>query len=191
MSKTVRVEEDPRVTMSETDRKARREAINRLTQMSMGMMTAQRGMSSLRTNLNNAIEGWKRPGGQRVSPEIRKAAEELLKKVDELYPKFGTPPSEQGQMGTAGPPLIERPTPLPMRTGRLLSALEGWSGPPTASQLEQMETLARLIKEAGDQARKLTVDELNGLNKMMRDAGVPYVTAGGPGGRPGGPPDEY
>ncbi len=189
MSKRVTVEEDPRVAISEADRKARRDAINKLTQMSRDMMTAQRGMASLRANLNNAIEGWGRPGGQRVSPEIRKAAEELLKKVDELYPTFGTPPSERGQMGTAGPPLIERPTPLPMRVGRLLSALEGWSGPPTATQLEQMETLARLVKEAGDQARKLTVDELNALNRAMRDAGVPYITAGGgSGARSGGPP---
>jgi photosystem II stability/assembly factor-like uncharacterized protein len=190
LTRSFTVQEDPRVTLSEADRKARRDAINRLTQMSTGMMMAQRGIMGLRTNLNNALEGWKRPGGQRVSDDVRKAAEELLKKVDELYPKFGTLPSDQGQAGSAGPPLVERGTPLPMRVGRLMSGLEGWSGPPTASQLEEIETLGKQVKEASDQARKLTVDELNALNKMMRDAGVPYITTAGGGGRPGGPPGE-
>ncbi|HYK87562.1 MAG TPA: hypothetical protein VE398_02250 [Acidobacteriota bacterium] len=176
-SKVIRVEEDPRVTLSDSDRTARRQALNQVMQLSAGSSQAQRSITALRTNLNNAIEGWKRPGGPRIPEEIRTAADALLKKVDEIFPQFGTLPSEAQPLGNAGPPLIERPSPLPQRIGRVMSDLDGYSAAPTATQLEQIKTLSELVKNAGEQVRRLVSEDLANLNKMMRDADIPYVSA--------------
>jgi hypothetical protein len=130
----------------------------------------------LRTNLNNTIEGWKRPGAPRVPEDIRKAADELLKKVDEVCPRFGTPPSESQPLGNAGPPLVERPEQLPQRVSRLMSSLDGYTQAPTTTELEQINILPELVKTAGAQARRLVSEDLANLNKMMRDANIPYIS---------------
>jgi photosystem II stability/assembly factor-like uncharacterized protein len=192
MSKPLKVEEDPRVSLSDADRAARRQALGQLTPLVASAGMAQRQLTALRTNLSSAIEGWKRPGSNRVSEDIRKKAEELLKKTDDLYPEFGTPPSEVQPLGNAGPPLVERPQPLPMRVRMLSFAIEGYSAPPTATDLEEIKVLTGLVKTAAEKVRALVNEDLAALNKMMRDSGVPYISAQAPaeGGGVRRPPEE-
>jgi photosystem II stability/assembly factor-like uncharacterized protein len=191
-TKSIVVEEDPRITISAADRAARRKAINDVTPLARQATLALRGIQGLRTNLNAAMESWKRPGGPRVPENIQKAADELLKKIDEIYPLFGTPPSEAQSLGNAGPPAVERPTPLPQRVGQILGALEGFTAPPTAWQLEAITTLAPLVRDAAEKVQKLVEEDLANLNKLMREANVPYIQppagAGGAGRRRG--PDD-
>jgi photosystem II stability/assembly factor-like uncharacterized protein len=186
-SKPVKVEEDPRVAISEADRAARREAIDRLLPLSAAGTQSMRTITGLRSSLTAAMDEWKRPGAARVPDNITKAAEAFLKKIDEIYPKFGTPPSGTEALGAAGPPLVQRPTPLPQRVNSLLNALDGWTAAPSAWQLEEISVLAKLVKEAQEQVRRLVDEDLAGLNKMMRDAGIPYITARTAGGPPGPP----
>jgi hypothetical protein len=190
-SKTITVEEDPRVVISAEDRAARRKALNDLAPLVRQATLAQRGIVGLRTNLNTAIESWKRPGTPRPPENVRTAADDLLKKIDEIYPLFGTPPSEAPSLGNAGPPIVERPAPLQNRVGQIMGSLEGFTAAPTARQLEDIATLAPLIKDAADKVQKL-VEELGNLNKLMRDANVPYISmpAGGGGGGGRRPPED-
>ena len=174
-TQTVKVEDDPRITLSDAERAARRRAFDRILPLQASAQRASRNLAALRTGLNNTIEGWKRPGGPRIPEEIRKAAAELLKRVDDIYPLFGTPPAEAQPLGNAGPALVERPSPLPARVNRLMSSLDGYSAAPTATDLEQIGILESLIKAAAEQVRKLTTEDLAALNKMMRDAGIPYI----------------
>ena len=48
------------------------------------------------------MDSWRRPGAARIPDEIRKAADAFLKKIDGVYPQFGTPPSEMQALGAAG-----------------------------------------------------------------------------------------
>ncbi len=184
-SKTFTVEEDPRVQISAEDRAARRKALNDLAPLVRQATLAQRGIVAMRTNVNNAIESWKRPGTPRPPDNVRTAAEDLLKKIDEIYPLFGTPPAEAPSLGNAGPPIIERAPPLQNRVGQIMVSLEGFTAAPTARQLEDINTLAPLIKDAAEKVQKLSED-LTNLNKMMRDANVPYISMPGGGGGGGG-----
>jgi hypothetical protein len=190
-SKTFTLEEDPRVQISAEDRAARRKALNDLGPLVRQATLAQRSIVAMRTNLNTAIESWKRPGTPRPPDNVRTAAEDLLKKIDEIYPLFGTPPAEAPSLGNAGPPIVERTPPLQNRAGQIMGSLEGFTAAPTARQLEDINTLTPLIKDAAEKVQKLT-EELNNLNKMMREANVPYITmpAGGGGGGGRRPPDE-
>ncbi len=182
VSKTVTVEEDPRVSITPEQRAAKRAALAKLQPVMMQGMMAQSSIVGLRTNLATAIESWKKPGAPRVPAELQKQAEELLKKIDEAYVSWGTPPSLTSSISEAGPPLVELPTPLSQRAAQLAMAIEGTSGAPTAWELAQIELLSKKIPEAAAIVRKLIAEDLDALNKKMREANVPYVSAGMGGG---------
>ena len=126
------VEEDPRITISADDRAARRNALSQLSQMAGPATLAQRSMTALRTSINTLVEGWKRPGAQKPPDNVQKAAEDLLKKVEEACKKVATPqqcgerPTEG--LGAAGPPLVFTEPPIPARITQLLGAIESSMG---------------------------------------------------------------
>ncbi len=136
-------------------------------------------MTGLRTSLNTYIEGWKRPGATKPPENVQKAAEELLKKVDDTCRKLATLAQcgERGaSLGTAGPPLVYTPPPVTQRVTQLLGGIENYAALPTAWQLDQVKVLQGMLTEAGASARKLAQEELGALNKMMNEAGVPHIT---------------
>lgn len=191
MTKTVKVQEDPRVNFSAEDRAKKRAALMQLLPLITQATTAQQTIVRLRTAVNDALESWKRPGAPQVPENVRKAAEDYLKRIDEAYPNWGTPPSEQSNISQAGPPLVERRTPLSNRVTQLAFGIEGTSAAPTEWEMQQIQILSQKIPEAAGVVRKLTED-LQELNKLMREANIPYITlplpAGGGGGRR--PPEE-
>jgi photosystem II stability/assembly factor-like uncharacterized protein len=181
---TVTVQEDPRVMMTDADRAAKQATLARLMPKLGPMVTAQRSIQQMRQSLSTAMEGWKRPNA-RIPENVQKAGEALLKKIDDLYPNFGTPPSEARGLGDAGPPLVDRPTPYSQRMTQLFAAISNMSAAPTAWQNEQVTLLTAKADELVPQVRALS-DELAALNKLMNEAGVPHISVGPGGGRPGG-----
>ena len=63
------------------------------------------------------------------------------------------------------------------KIGRLMGAIDSYSGPPTARQLTDVDELSTELEPALAAVKKLTDEDLPRLNKMMADAGVPYVSA--------------
>jgi hypothetical protein len=188
------VEEDPRVTISAADRAARRKAINELGPIVREAVVAQRGIQQLRQNMNTALESWKRPapGAMRVPENVQKAGEELLKKIDEIYPTFGQIPTAAAQLGAAGPPAVEQPIPITTRLTQVAGAIESVTQAPSARQLEDIATYGAIIREKAPLVLKLVTEDLANLNKLMREANLPYINPpAGMGGRGGGrPPQE-
>lgn len=191
VSKSLTLGEDPRVNMTADDRAKRREALRQITPALIQATTAAATITTVRATLNTTIEGWKRPGAPSVPDNVRKAAEDLLKRIDDVYPTWGTPPSEQATLGNAGPPEVERPPALPQRVQQLVFGIEGYSAAPTENDMAQIQNLTQRVKEASEVVRKFATDDLPALNKMMAAAGIPYINlpipAGGGGQRP---PDE-
>jgi len=182
-TKAIQVEEDPRITMAPADRAARHQALMQLYELHRTADHGQRTITGLKTSLTAALEAWKKPGAPKVPENIQKAAEELSKKVDELHEKFV--PRQIG-LGNAGPPLTYTPPPFALRAGRLSQAIEGYSAAPTSQQRDELGTIAKLLSEAMVQLKKLTDEDLAGLNKMMNEAGIPHISVGaaeGPRGR--------
>jgi hypothetical protein len=182
-SKTVQVEEDPRIQVSPADRAARHEAIMKGYDLSGEATIAQRRITALKTALDAAMAAWKRPGGGRVPENVQKAADELSKAVNEVSAKFVTPPPEGGLLGNAGPPLVYNPPTIPQRIGQVYGALQGITQAPTPEELAQLEALTKELADLPPRIEKLVTQDLPALNKLMNDAGVPHiVVAGGPGG---------
>jgi photosystem II stability/assembly factor-like uncharacterized protein len=195
MSKQITIIEDPRVNFSAEDRVKKRAALMKLQPVVMQGQLAATQITGLRTNLNNAIESWKRPGAPQVPENVKTMATDLLKKIDAVYPTWaGAPPSDVQNLSAAGPALVEYPTPLSQRAAQILGAIENTSGPPTDYELAQIDALAQRIPPAADVVRKLISEDLAALNQAMRDAKVPYIQppgfGGGGGGRRGGDIDD-
>jgi hypothetical protein len=194
VSKPLKIVEDPRINFSAEDRAKKRAALNKLQPIVMQAVQASTQIAGLRTNVNNAIESWKRPGAVQVPDNIKKMATDLLKKIDDAYPTWGNPPSEVANLSSAGPPLVERSTPLSQRATQLLGAIESESNAPTDYELSQIDALAQRIPPAAEVVRKLVNEDLANLNNAMRDAKIPYIQpptfGGGGGGRRGGDDDQ-
>ncbi|MBV9242608.1 MAG: hypothetical protein JO314_11430, partial [Acidobacteria bacterium] len=189
-SKIVHVIDDPRVNMSADDRAKKRAALNKLQPLLAQATLAANQIQGLRTNVNNAIETWKRPGAPQVPDNIKKAADDFLKKIDAAYVNWGTPPSLASNISSAGPALVQLATPLNRRAGELIQAIEGTSAAPTDYEMAQIDILAKRIPPAADEVSALVNTDLPALNQMMIDAKVPYIAppvGGGAGrGRRGG-----
>ena len=184
-SKKVLVEEDPRIVITPQDRQTRRQTIDRITQLLVPAVAAQRSVTSLRTALNTEIENWRRPGS-RAPDNVRVVAEDLLKRVDATCRKFASATQcgerSAGGQGSAGPPLVPTRPSITQRLGTLMSAVENYMAAPTAWQLEQIPILEKQLKEAEPEVRKLVDEDLPALNKLMNEAGMPHIVA--PAGRP-------
>ncbi|MEK7724409.1 MAG: hypothetical protein AAB336_08695 [Acidobacteriota bacterium] len=192
MSKTVRVMEDPRINISAEDRVKKRVALAELTPVLQQGIVAQTTIVSMRANLVAAMDSWRRPGAPRVPDNVRKASEDLLKKIDETYINWGTPPSLVSNISQAGPPLVVLPQPLSQRAAQIRNSIDNTSAAPTTWELAQIQILKTKIPEAAGVVRGL-VTELEALNKLMREANVPYIAMPAIGGGGGGgqrPPEE-
>ena len=175
------VTEDPRIEISPADQAIRRQALNQLAQMAQRGAAARRSM----TGLHNALKDYKKT---KLPENIQKAVTEFAKKADDLCLKIATP-VQCGQpaapMGWAGPPVVYIPPPITQRITQLLGGIENYSAAPTAWQLDQIKVLQGLLDESATAAQTMTRNDLEALNKMMRDANVPYIVIPAPAaGRP-------
>lgn len=194
VSKTIKVIDDPRIVFSAEDRAKKRAAITKLQPLVMQAGLAQASIVTLRTNVNNAIEAWKRPGTPQPPENVKKAAEDLLKKIDAAYVNWGTPPSLVSNISQAGPPLVELPTPLNQRVAQLIFAIEGVSTAPTVWEEGQIGILSTKIPPAVEEVRMLVTVDLAALNTLMLEAKIPHIAppgfGGGGGQRPPGQENE-
>ena len=184
MSKSLKVVDDPRVVFSAEDRAKKKAALAKLQPLIVQASLAQFTIVGLRANLNTVIEGWKRPGTAQPPENVKKAAEDLLKKIDVAHNNWSRP-RVPGEI-SAGPPLVELPTALNTRVGQLAFSIEGMSNAPTDFELEQIEIMLKRIPVAADEVRKLVSEDLAALNTMMTEAKIPYVAAPSIGGGGGG-----
>jgi photosystem II stability/assembly factor-like uncharacterized protein len=194
LSKTMTIVEDPRVNFSAADRAKKRAALLKLLPIMMQGQTAAAQIAGLRTNVNNAIESWKRPGAPQVPENVKTMATDLLKKIDAIYPTWGNPPSDVANLSSAGPALVKYPTPLSQRASQLMGGIENGSNAPSDYEMSQIDALVQRIPPAAEAVRKLVNEDLANLNNAMRDAKIPYIQpptlGGGGGGRRGGDDDE-
>ncbi len=179
-SKTVTVEEDPRIRISPADRAARRQALDRAMQLAVRSMEAQRKITGLKNALDATLNQWRGPAGQQIPQAIRDAAQQLSNRVDQVHGRFVNPPLPPGW---AGPPLERREPTIPQRMGRLYGALEGYTAAPTPTQLEELVALEKLVAEVAAQVDRLVEEDLAALNRRMNEAGIPHIRIA-PGGRP-------
>jgi len=176
-SRTVKVEDDPRVQMSAEDRAKRRKAVDTLVTMTKDADAARRKAVGMNTALTALTDCWKQPNAPPVPDAVKKAADDLLARVKAAAATFENPGGggRGGGGGGAGPPLTYTPPPITQKITRLLGTIDGYSEPPTSRQLADIEEASAQLQKGRAEVDKLW-DEVPKLNKLMMDAGVPYFT---------------
>jgi photosystem II stability/assembly factor-like uncharacterized protein len=180
------VEDDPRLEISPADRSARREAIEQLYAMAKTLDKDRKAIEGIKEGLKAARDQWKKdadkPDAPKIPEGIKKAAEELQKKVDAVAEKYVR---EREGLGNAGPAFEWKPAPLPQQVQGLLRDLDGFWAAPGGQQKDKLAELPPLANEASAQVKKIVEEDLPALNKKMNDAGIPHIVPAPPQQRPG------
>ena len=182
----ITVEEDPRIQISEADRKAWYEmqvATARLApQLQMGMRTV--------TTLGTQLREVKTQLGRnpRTPEAVTKALQALLDKVEELG---GREPANEPP-GFAGAPLADAPQTIQQRIGFGFGGFGGGTtAAPTAAQKAAFERAQKELATFGETLRTITQTDVPALNKLLLDAGIGRINlpAGGAAGGARRPPE--
>ena len=72
---------------------------------------------------------------------------------------------------------------MTQRVTQLINSIENFAEAPSASQVEQVNILKPLLQQALADVRARRED-VDNLNKMMREANLPYISAPTGGGPP-------
>jgi len=195
-SHKVTVEDDPRIQLSSEDRARKRTAIDTLVSLTRDAEAPRRKAVAMTTALANLQASWTQANAAPVPDAVKKAVEDLAAKVKTAAAYFeaagGGGRGGGGGGGATGARGEFTPPPVTQKIQRLMGLIDGFSGPPTARQLADMEEAAAELKK-GTAAVDALWDEVPKLNKVMSDAGVDYfrvdlnaVPAAPAGGRGGG-----
>jgi photosystem II stability/assembly factor-like uncharacterized protein len=175
-SQKVVVEDDPRLRISAADRAARSEAIQQLYAMAKITDKDRKTIVGIKDGLKAARDQWKKdadkPDAQKIPEDIKKAADELQKKVDAIAEKYAR---EREGLGNAGPAFEWKPEPLPQQVQGLLRELDGFWAAPGGQQKEKLAEVTPLVSDASAQVKKIAEEDLPALNKKMNDAGIPHI----------------
>ncbi len=171
-SKTVQVEEDPRIEISAADRKAWYDACVELAALWKQADRVNRSASSLKRQLTELQDSLKK--NPKTPDAVTSAVKALADKVDAVARRM----SRQEALGFAGGPLAEDPDPLLARVRGLYQAVSGMTAPPTEQQRALAERLTRQVAAVVADANPLVEKEVPALNKLLLDHGIGKLDAG-------------
>jgi photosystem II stability/assembly factor-like uncharacterized protein len=175
-TKTVTVEQDPRIQFAPSDRDKRHQTMETLVSLAHEADAARKKAVAIRNALTTLTAGWKLPNAPAVPDAVKKSADDLLARSKKVADRFEAQGGGRGGGGAGAPPPYA-PPPITQKIGRILGALDGYSGAPTSFQLTETQDAAAQLQKDLAELNTLAAD-VPKLNKMMSDAGVPYFNAG-------------
>ena len=177
-TKTIPVEEDPRVTFfSNADRAARRAMISDVTTHLKQADALRRKFTAIDTALKAHQDAAKRP-------EVAPAAAALTKSLDAIRSHFAAGGFGGGGGFGAAPSAEElrRPEPaivLPSLTARfsqLLNGLDSFSAAPSPTQTAQFELAKKALAEASSQLDRIAKEQVPAFNEALSKARPPAIS---------------
>ncbi len=174
-STTVTVQDDPRTSISDANLASRRIAITRLSALAKEADQSRRKAIAMNTSLTNLLEAWRRPGVPAVPAAARKLVDDMQAKIKAILPTFEAPaPAAPAPLGAAGARGPYTPPPVNQKITRLLFGIDGFSGPPTAKQLSEVDEAAQQLQQASATVDALYTD-FPKLNEALAAGGAPYL----------------
>jgi photosystem II stability/assembly factor-like uncharacterized protein len=174
-SRSVVVQEDPRLQVSDADRAAWYEASRRAARLWGQTNAANKSLASLKKQLEE-LKG-KLDKDEKAPEEVEKAAADLLAKVEAQAKVI----DRQAPLGFAGAPLEDDPIPLLGEARGLYLSLSAITAAPTPQQEDLL--LPRLEKQVGEavaSVNALVQTEVPAFNKLLLESGRGLIEAGAP-----------
>ncbi len=171
-SKTVLVEEDPRIAVSGAERKEWYEACVAAARLWGQTDTANRSAASLKKQLTELQDSLKK---KPKTPEaVTSAVKALVDKVEGIARRL----SRQTPLGFAGAPLAEDPEPLLTKARGLYTTFSNVTAPPTEQHRALMGRLNKQVGAVVAEVNTLAEKEVPALNKLLLDSGMGKLDAG-------------
>jgi photosystem II stability/assembly factor-like uncharacterized protein len=173
-SQTVVVEDDPRIRISDAERREWHE-----TQLQAGRIwakadAADKAVKSIKKQLEELKGALDK---KKDTPEaVTKGVKDLLEKTTPLARQL----SSDSPMGFAGAPLAADPEPLLPRARMLGFGLGSYAGSPTAQQKMVIERTSRAVDEVAAAVKALQQTDVPALNKLIYESGIGKLDAGSP-----------
>jgi photosystem II stability/assembly factor-like uncharacterized protein len=169
-TKTVRVEDDPSVSISAQDRARRHAAVMQAYELYKAAAAEADIVRTLRTNLTAVRDSWKADHRPSVPDTVSRQADEFSKTVDDLSQLF-----DGRQGGGLNVGLTYVPPPVPARLAAVLYNLQSYSAAPRQQDLDKLAELAVVAHTASERLTRAVGIDLASLNKAINDAGVPHI----------------
>jgi photosystem II stability/assembly factor-like uncharacterized protein len=171
-SQTVTVEEDPRLTASDADRRAWHDAVMEAGQLWARADAADKVGKSLKKQLGELKDSLAKK--KDVPESVTTAVQLLLDKVEPLAKKL----TLETPMGFAGAPLASDPDPLVPKARRLGFTLSGIVAPPTPQQRALMDRVGREVAEVAAALKAVQETDVPALNKLVYETGIGQIDPG-------------
>ncbi|HYP29810.1 MAG TPA: hypothetical protein VE262_24085 [Blastocatellia bacterium] len=172
-SKVVRVEEDPRIRISDGEITAWRDASMKVYELQAAGEVTRRSMQNLRAQVSSIQEALKK--NPSASQSLSADARSLVEKMDAVQRKL-IPVLDPS--GRAGPPLPGAPRPLLGRINQLASLLDGYTAAPTQDQKDRISEYSKELKSIADEWNKLMEDAVPAFNKQIKEGDIKPLNPG-------------
>jgi photosystem II stability/assembly factor-like uncharacterized protein len=171
-TQSVVVEDDPRVTTSDAERREWYEAQLRAGRIWTKADAADKAIKSIRKQLEELKGAMEKKAG---TPEaVGKGIKDLLDKTAPLASRV----SLETPTGFAGAPLAADPDPLLPRARSLSFGLGAFEGAPTAQQQRVIEQTARDVDEVAAAIKAVQEADVPALNKLIYESGIGKLDPG-------------
>jgi len=175
-TRTVDVREDPRISISESDRREWHEATRRAARLWTRADAANRIVDRLKKQLAALQESLKKKDADVKTPEaVAAAAKALAERVEPLAAKL----SRQSPLGFAGAPLADDPDPLLPRARGAYITFSSYTGPPTAQHKEATARTEKDLDQAVAEVNALQKDVAE-LNRLLVEHSLGRIESGPP-----------
>jgi hypothetical protein len=174
-SKPVVVQEDPRVQISDADRRAWYEAGRKGAQLWSRADAVNRAAASLKKQLGELQQA-----AAKREPKPPEAVTGALKAAADKANALALRMSRQEPLGFAGAPLEDDPDPLLARARGVYLAVGSMSAAPTTQQQQSLDEVARQVEEAAKEANALISQDVPALNRLLSDNGMGRIETGKP-----------
>jgi hypothetical protein len=166
------VEDDPRITATDAERRAWHAAQMEAGQVWANADAADKVAKSLRKQLEELKASLEK---KKETPEaVTKGVQALLDKVDPLAKRL----TADTPMGFAGAPLASDPEPLLPRARMLSFGLGAIVAAPTAQQKRVMDETARSVSEVAAGLKAIQQTDVPALNKLVYESGIGRIDPG-------------
>jgi photosystem II stability/assembly factor-like uncharacterized protein len=168
------VEEDPRVVVSDAERRAWYDAEQRAGQIWARADAADKAIRSIKKQLEELKASLDK---KKDTPEaVGKGIKDLLDKATPLATRLRI----EEPTGFAGAPLASDPDPLLARARSLSFGLGNYAGAPTPQQQRVIDETARDVDEVAGAIKALQQTDLPALNKLIYESGIGKLDPGPP-----------
>jgi photosystem II stability/assembly factor-like uncharacterized protein len=180
MTRTVVVEEDPRIHISPDDAEARLKTLLALNKLQKSGYDTQRTLDNLRSQLNSLLDGLKRQqtASGNVQESVTAAVNLILQEVSVLRRGLSPQFSNPNQQEAAGPPDQMSMGAVMVRINRLFGEIDSYTEPPHDRYQNQIQKYTSQLNAHIEKVNKVITESVPNLNRQITESGMTPINVG-------------